>query len=94
MKFLGKTAGYVFKFEPESDTSSPTKDGTSILHPVKIENDTVTPTVDSDKFNIDKSFLPNNDLVFHLDPKKMSFLVNPKSTGDLKEALKVELLRN
>jgi hypothetical protein len=96
MKFLSKTEGYVFKFEPEFEINSPTKDiGGSIIPPTKLDNDIITPTpmMDIDKFSIDKSFMPTNDLVFHLDPKKMSFLVNPKSTGDLKEALKDEAIK-
>jgi PAS domain-containing protein len=97
MKFLGKVEGYVFKFEPESEPVPLTKDiGTSIITPTKLESEVLTPNLldtDTGVINIDKSFVPSNDLVFHIDAKRMSYLVNPRSTADLKEALKDEAIR-
>jgi hypothetical protein len=39
---------------------------------------------------IDKSFVPQNNWNFHLDPKKFSYLVNPNNLTELKDVIKQE----
>jgi hypothetical protein len=48
---------------------------------------------DDGALRIDKSFVPEKGWNFHLDPKKMSFTVNPKNLDELREVIKEEALK-
>ncbi len=50
-------------------------------------------STDDGHLRIDKSFVPEKGWNFHLDPKKMSFTVNPKNLDELREVIKEEALK-
>jgi hypothetical protein len=49
--------------------------------------------IDGSEFKIDKGFLPPSSWSFHMDPKKMSYLVNPKNLNEIHETVKEEALK-
>ena len=59
------------------------------------DNSLVTPGngTDDGGLRIDKSFVPEKGWNFHLDPKKMSFTVNPKNLDELREVIKEEAMK-
>lgn len=57
-------------------------------------NEAATPMNEEiQNLKIDKSFLPESESIWQLDPKKMSYIANPRNPEEIKNIIKEEALR-